>query len=44
MRLDQKGIPAKKIKTIGKSDEWSTFYVYGKDDALMLVLYVDRMM
>ena len=43
MRLDQKGIPAK-IKKIGKSDEWSTFYVYGKDDDLMLVLYVDRMM
>ena len=39
MRLDWKGIPAE-IKKIDKRDEQSTFYVYGKDDDLMLVSYV----
>ena len=41
MWLDQKGIPAE-IKKIDKHDERSTFYIHGKDDDLMLVLYVDK--
>ena len=41
MWLDRKGIPAE-IKKIDKPDEQSTFYIHGKDDDLMLVLYVDK--
>ena len=41
MRLGRKGIAAE-IKKIDKRDERSTFYVYGKDDDLMLVSHVDK--
>ena len=41
MRLGRKGIAAE-IKKIDKRDERSTFYVYGKDDDLVLVSHVDK--
>ena len=41
MRLGRKGIAAE-IKKIDKRDERSTFYVYGKDDDLILVSHVDK--
>ena len=41
MRLDRKGIP-KEMKSLENREERSVLYVFGSDEKILLVLYIDK--